>query len=278
MEDIKKVIEEIWDAKLHGCSNAEIGKNDIWVDQINRSIDLLESGIARVAEKDSMGEWVVNLWCKYAIMLYFSINKSFVTQSSVNDYFYYDKIPLRSVKIDNLEASNTRVVPGAIVRRGSFVGNSVILMPSFVNIGAYIGNGTMIDTWSTVGSCAQIGKNCHISGGVGIAGILEPIQNNPVIIEDNCFIGARSEIAEGVIIKENSVISMGVYIGASTKILDRDTGSVTYGIIPSGSVVVPGSILCKENQNISLYCVVIVKKVDAKTKAKTSLNELLRSQ
>jgi len=241
---------------------------------VETAIDMLDRGQARVAEKVD-GEWVVNQWLKKAVLLSFAIRDNGIMPGGETNY--YDKVESKFADYDEarFKEDGFRVVPPAAVRKGSFIAPSVVLMPSYVNIGAYVDSGTMVDTWATVGSCAQIGKNVHLSGGVGIGGVLEPIQAGPVIIEDNCFIGARSEIVEGVVVEEGSVISMGVYIGQSTKILDRETGEVTYGRIPAGSVVVSGSIPSKDGSH-SLYCAVIVKKVDAKTRSKTGLNELLR--
>jgi 2,3,4,5-tetrahydropyridine-2-carboxylate N-succinyltransferase len=245
---------------------------------IEECIELLDSGQARVAEKRD-GQWTVNQWLKKAVLLYFRTHDNSVIDAGYTRFF--DKVPLkyaaRSQADDGaaLRDGGTRVVPPAVARRGSYIAPNVVLMPSYVNIGAYVDSGTMVDTWATVGSCAQIGKNVHLSGGVGIGGVLEPLQANPVIIEDNCFIGARSEVVEGVIVEENSVISMGVYLGQSTKIYDRETGEVSYGRIPAGSVVVAGNLPSKDGSH-SLYCAVIVKKVDAKTRAKVGLNELLR--
>lgn len=241
---------------------------------ILEAIELLDSGEARVAEKTN-GEWVVNQWLKKAVLLSFAIRDNAIIDGGETNYF--DKVPSKFEDYDQARFANEgfRVVPPATARKGSFIAPSVVLMPSYVNIGAYVDSGTMVDTWATVGSCAQIGKNVHLSGGVGIGGVLEPIQAGPVIIEDNCFIGARSEVVEGVVVEEGSVISMGVYLGQSTKIFDRETGEVTYGRIPAGSVVVSGSIPSKDGSH-SLYCAVIVKKVDAKTRSKTALNDLLR--
>ena len=238
-------------------------------------IEQLNNGSLRVAQKDS-GTWVVNQWVKKAVLLSFRLEDN-VAMPAGADLQFYDKVPTKfaNYTADDFVKGGFRVVPPAVARRGSFLGKNVILMPSFVNIGAYVDDGTMVDAWATVGSCAQIGKNVHLSGGVGIGGVLEPMQANPTIIEDNCFIGARSEIVEGVIVEENSVISMGVYIGQSTKIYDRATGEVTYGRIPSGSVVVSGNLPSADGK-YSLYCAVIVKRVDAKTRAKTGINELLR--
>ncbi|MFT5135796.1 MAG: 2,3,4,5-tetrahydropyridine-2-carboxylate N-succinyltransferase [Arenicella sp.] len=238
------------------------------------AIELLDSGHARVAEKID-GEWRVNLWLKKAVLLSFAIRDNEIIDGGDTNYF--DKVPSKFADYteSQFQAGGFRVVPPAAVRKGAYIAPGVVIMPGYVNIGAYVDSGSMVDTWTTVGSCAQIGKNVHLSGGVGIGGVLEPIQAGPVIIEDNCFIGARSEIVEGVVVEEGSVISMGVYIGQSTKILDRETGEVSYGRIPAGSVVVSGSIPSKDKSH-SLYCAVIVKKVDAKTRSKTALNDLLR--
>ena len=241
---------------------------------LDECLELLDSGRARVAEKVN-GAWRVNEWLKKAVLLYFRTHDNALIDGGHTRYF--DKVPLKYAGRDeaSIRASGTRVVPDAVVRKGSYVGPDVVLMPSFVNIGAFVDAGTMVDTWATVGSCAQIGRNVHLSGGVGIGGVLEPLQASPTIIEDNCFIGARSEIVEGVIVEENSVISMGVYIGQSTKIYDRATGEVSYGRVPAGSVVVSGNLPSTDGK-YSLYCAVIVKRVDAQTRAKTSINELLR--
>jgi len=242
---------------------------------IEDALALMESGKRRVAEPGGKGEWRVNLWLKKAVLLYFRINESRVI--GTDPWPAFDKVPLRFEGFDEFRFSmlGARVVPGAIVRRGAHIGKEVVLMPSFVNIGAHVGSGTMVDTWATVGSCAQIGRNVHISGGAGIGGVLEPLQAAPTIVEDGCFIGARSEVVEGVIVEKGSVIGMGVFIGRSTRIYDRATGKVSYGRVPAGSVVVSGSLLAKDGSH-SLYAAVIVKHVDAKTRAKTSINELLR--
>ena len=234
----------------------------------------LNAGRLRVAEKID-GTWVTHQWLKKAVLLYFRAHDNGVIDGGATSYF--DKVPTRFAGLSDAEfrQGGFRVVPPAVARTGSFIGRNVVLMPSYVNIGAYVDEGTMVDTWATVGSCAQIGKNVHLSGGVGIGGVLEPLQANPTIIEDNCFVGARSEIVEGVIVEENSVISMGVFIGASTKIYDRAAGQVHYGRVPAGSVVVPGSLPSADG-TYSLACAVIVKRVDAQTRAKTSINELLR--
>jgi 2,3,4,5-tetrahydropyridine-2-carboxylate N-succinyltransferase len=246
---------------------------------IEECIELLDSGQARVAEKRD-GQWTVNQWLKKAVLLYFRTHDNAVIDAGYTRFF--DKVPLKYAarsQADEGEAlrnSGARVVPPAIARRGSYIASNVVLMPSYVNIGAYVDSGTMVDTWSTVGSCAQIGKNVHLSGGVGIGGVLEPLQAAPTIIEDNCFIGARSEVVEGVIVEEGSVISMGVFIGQSTKIYDRVTGQILQGRVPAGSVVVSGNLPSSDGR-YSLYCAVIVKRVDAQTRAKTSINELLRA-
>ena len=241
---------------------------------VEHAIALLDSGKARVADKRD-GRWQVNQWLKKAVLLSFRINDNKPLEAGYTRF--YDKVPLKYADYDEarFRAEGVRVVPHAIVRRGAFVASSSILMPSYVNVGAYVGEGTMVDTWATVGSCAQIGRNVHLSGGAGIGGVLEPLQASPTIIEDNCFIGARSEIVEGVIVEEGAVISMGVFIGASTRIYDRERDEVSYGRVPAGAVVVPGSLPSKDGR-YALNCAVIVKRVDAQTRAKTSLNELLR--
>ena len=241
---------------------------------VEQTIAQLDAGTLRVAEKRA-GTWVVHQWVKKAVLLSFRLNDNAPLQGGFGQF--YDKVPNKFAAWDAaaFERSGVRVVPPAVARRGSFVARNVVMMPSFVNIGAYVDEGTMVDTWVTVGSCAQIGRHVHLSGGVGIGGVLEPLQANPTIIEDNCFIGARSEIVEGVIVEENSVISMGVYISQSTKIYDRATGEVSYGRVPAGSVVVAGNLPSADGK-YSLYCAVIVKKVDAGTRAKTAINELLR--
>ncbi len=243
---------------------------------VEQVIAELNGGRLRVAERRGVGDWQVNQWVKKAVLLSFRLSDN--KPMHAGDLGFYDKVPTKFAHLDEaqLKASGVRIVPPAVARRGSYLGKNVVLMPSYVNIGAYVDEGTMVDTWATVGSCAQIGKGVHLSGGVGIGGVLEPLQANPTIIEDNCFIGARSEVVEGVIVEENSVISMGVYIGQSTKIYDRATGTVSYGRIPAGSVVVSGNLPAADGSH-SLYCAVIVKKVDAGTRAKTSINELLRT-
>ncbi len=244
-------------------------------DAVEQSMAMLNTGEARVAEKID-GEWVVHQWLKKAVLLNFRLYNNDVIDGAESKYF--DKVALKyaDYTAEQFAADGVRVVPPATVRTGTFIGKNAVLMPSYVNIGAYVGEGTMVDTWATVGSCAQIGKNVHLSGGVGIGGVLEPLQANPTIIEDNCFIGARSEIVEGVIVEEGAVISMGVYIGQSTRIYDRETGEVHYGRVPAGAVVVPGNLPSADGK-YSLYAAIIVKKVDAKTRAKVGINELLRS-
>ncbi len=243
---------------------------------VNTVIAELNAGRLRVAERQGVGQWTTNQWIKKAVLLSFRLNDNEISRAG--DLAFYDKVRTKFTHLgeEELRAAGVRVVPPGVARRGSYLAKNVVLMPAYVNIGAYVDEGTMVDTWSTVGSCAQIGKNVHLSGGVGIGGVLEPLQANPTIIEDNCFIGARSEVVEGVIVEENSVISMGVYIGQSTKIYDRATGEVSYGRIPAGSVVVSGNLPSSDGK-YSLYCAVIVKKVDAQTRAKTSINELLRA-
>jgi len=271
-ESFEKTINEAWDKKsqINSKSNKKL------LNSISKTIDLLDSGKIRVAEKKG-DEWIVNQWIKKTILLSFRINKMKASKGPYATWF--DKIEGKTQKWSEkkLIQAGFRSVPNGVVRKGAFIAKNVVLMPSFVNLGAYVDEGTMIDTWASVGSCAQVGKNCHISGGAGIGGVLEPLQANPVIIEDNCFVGARAEIAEGVIVEKGSVLSMGVYIGASTKIVDRASGKIIYGKVPAYSVVVPGTIPNKNNPDgPSLYCVIIVKKVDEKTRSKTSINDLLR--
>lgn len=242
---------------------------------LDECLELLDSGAARVAEPHADG-WRVNDWLKKAVLLYFRAHDNRLIEGGHTRFF--DKVPLKYSAMDEtaLRAGGARIVPDAIVRKGAYIGPNVVLMPSFVNIGAYVGEGTMVDTWATVGSCAQIGRNVHLSGGVGIGGVLEPLQATPTVIEDDCFIGARSEIVEGVVVERGAVISMGVFIGQSTRIYDRETGVVTQGRVPAGSVVVPGSLPSRDGK-YSLACAVIVKRVDAQTRSKTSINELLRT-
>ena len=245
------------------------------VEAVEEVIAGLNRGAMRVATRDGIGQWTTHQWIKKAVLLSFRLKDNVVMRAG--DLGFYDKVQTKFSHLDEaqMKATGVRVVPPAVARRGSYIAKGVVLMPSYVNIGAYVDEGSMVDTWATVGSCAQIGKNVHLSGGVGIGGVLEPMQAGPTIIEDNCFVGARSEVVEGVVVEENSVISMGVYIGQSTKIYDRATGTVSYGRIPAGSVVVSGNLPSADGK-YSLYCAVIVKRVDAQTRAKTSLNELLR--
>ena len=271
MADLKTVIEQAFENRASispKTASAEVR------DAVDETIQQLDSGVARVAAKTGT-EWTTNEWLKKAVLLSFRLSDNEVIRDGYTNYF--DKVDSKFAAYGDADfkSGGFRVVPPAAVRRGAFIAKNVVLMPSYVNLGAYVDGGTMVDTWATVGSCAQIGKNVHLSGGVGIGGVLEPLQATPTIIEDNCFIGARSEIVEGVIVGEGSVISMGVYIGQSTKIYNRDTDEVMYGKIPPGSVVVSGN-LPSANGKYSLYCAVIVKNVDAKTRAKTSINELLR--
>ncbi|CAM3443216.1 2,3,4,5-tetrahydropyridine-2,6-dicarboxylate N-succinyltransferase [Bordetella sputigena] len=270
--DLQTTIEQAWEARASLTptdASAEVRE------AVEHTIDALDAGRLRVADK-ATGEWIVHQWIKKAVLLSFRLQDNAVMGQAPLQF--YDKVPLKFSEYGNaaFQHGGYRVVPPAVARRGAFIGRNVVLMPSYVNLGAYVDEGTMVDTWATVGSCAQIGKNVHLSGGVGIGGVLEPLQANPTIIEDNCFIGARSEIVEGVIVEENSVLSMGVYLSQSTKIFDRATGKISYGRIPSGSVVVPGSLPAADGSH-SLYCAVIVKRVDAQTRAKTSINDLLRA-
>jgi len=272
MSELQSIIETAFEERM------SITPNSVSTEVKNAVLDALEmlnNGSARVAEKVA-GEWVVHQWLKKAVLLSFRIWDNEVVDGGESKYF--DKVPLKynDYSQEMFEADGVRIVPPATVRTGSYVGKNVVVMPSYVNIGAYVDEGTMVDTWATVGSCAQIGKNVHLSGGVGIGGVLEPLQAGPTIIEDNCFIGARSEIVEGVVIEEGSVISMGVYIGQSTRIFDRETGEIHYGRVPAGSVVVSGNLPSKCG-TYSLYAAIIVKKVDAKTRAKVGINALLRS-
>ena len=272
LDKLEKIINESFENKDKISPNSDKSV----IDAIEQTIELTDQGKIRVAEKKN-NLWVVNQWVKKAILLSFKVNKMEILRGPYTSW--YDKVPGKSVnwKEEDWKKAGYRQVPNGVVRKGSFVAKNAVLMPCFVNLGAYVDEGTMIDTWASVGSCAQVGKNCHVSGGAGIGGVLEPLQADPVIIEDNCFIGARSEIAEGVLVEEGAVISMGVYIGASTKIVDRTTGEIIYGKVPSYSVVVPGSLPNKKNPDgPSLYCAVIVKKVDEKTRSKTSINDLLR--
>ncbi len=271
MSQLEKIINDAFEQRAEitpASVSAEIR------DAVEETINLLDSGTLRVAEKVN-GDWVVNQWLKKAVLLSFRINENRIMEGG--NTRYYDKVESKfaSYTPDDFAKAGIRVVPNAVARHGSYIAPGAILMPSYVNIGAYVDSGTMVDTWVTVGSCAQIGKNVHLSGGVGIGGVLEPLQANPTIIGDNCFIGARSEIVEGVIVEDGCVISMGVYIGQSTKIFNRMTGEITYGRIPAGSVVVSGNLPSADGK-YSLYCAVIIKQVDEKTRSKTGINELLR--
>jgi 2,3,4,5-tetrahydropyridine-2-carboxylate N-succinyltransferase len=268
---LQSTIESAWDARADlSPSVAPAAVREAVADVLAG----LDSGSLRVAEKTG-GDWVVHQWVKKAVLLSFRLQDNAVIESGA--LRFYDKVDSKFADYDAraFAEGGFRVVPAATVRRGAYIGRNVVLMPSFVNIGAWVGEGTMVDTWATVGSCAQIGRNVHLSGGVGIGGVLEPLQANPTIIEDNCFIGARSEVVEGVVVEEGSVLSMGVFVSQSTRIFDRDTGQVSYGRIPAGSVVVPGTLPSSDGSH-SLYCAVIVKRVDAQTRAKTGINELLR--
>ncbi len=271
MAELSGVIEAAWERR--GEISADAAEAPLR-EAVEECIAGLDSGRFRVAEPQD-GRWVVNEWLKKAVLLSFRLNDTSVVEAGHTKF--YDKVPLKyaGYSAEDFAESGTRVVPDAIVRRGAYVAPDVVLMPSYVNIGARVDRGSMIDTWATVGSCAQVGRNVHLSGGAGLGGVLEPLQATPTIIEDDCFIGARSEIVEGVIVERGSVISMGVYIGASTRIYDRETGEIVTGRVPAGSVVVPGSLPARDGTH-SLYCAVIVKKVDEKTRARTSLNELLR--
>jgi 2,3,4,5-tetrahydropyridine-2-carboxylate N-succinyltransferase len=275
--DLQRTIDAAWESR-DGVNSATTGAVR---EAVESALNLLDSGKARVAEKID-GEWVVHQWLKKAVLLSFRLNDMTTIGGAPGGASWWDKVPSKFAGMDDaaFRAAGFRAVPGAIVRHSAYIAPGVVLMPSFVNLGAYVDSGTMVDTWATVGSCAQIGKNVHLSGGVGIGGVLEPLQANPVIIEDNCFIGARSEVVEGVIVGEGSVLSMGVFIGASTKIIDRSTGQVHIGRVPPYSVVVPGAMPGKPlpdgSPGPSLYCAVIVKTVDAQTRSKTSINDLLR--
>ena len=277
MSDLTKTIDDAFE-KRNEMSPSTTGAVR---DAVDEALDMLDRGDQRVAEKQN-GEWQVNQWLKKAVLLSFRLNDMWPITGGPGGASWWDKVPSKfdGWGANRFRAAGFRAVPGSIVRRSAYIAPNVVLMPSFVNLGAYVGEGTMVDTWATVGSCAQIGKHVHLSGGVGIGGVLEPLQANPVIIEDNCFIGARSEVVEGVVVREGSVLSMGVFISASTKIVDRETGEIFMGEVPAYSVVVPGSMPGKPMKNgqpgPSLYCAVIVKRVDAQTRSKTSINELLR--
>jgi 2,3,4,5-tetrahydropyridine-2-carboxylate N-succinyltransferase len=269
---LENIINDAWENRAG--VNTESATKELR-DAVDHVIAELDAGRLRVATRAGVGRWTTHQWIKKAVLLSFRLSDNVIMRSG--DLGYYDKVPTKFAHAteEEMRASGIRVVPPAVARRGCFIAKNAILMPSYVNVGAYVDEGSMVDTWATVGSCAQIGKGVHLAGGVGIGGVLEPVQANPTIIEDNCFIGARSEIVEGVIVEENSVISMGVYIGQSTRIYDRSNGEVSYGRVPAGSVVVSGNLPSSDGK-YSLYCAVIVKRVDAQTRMKTSLNDLLR--
>ena len=271
-DNLQAIIDAAWENRANLSPSA--APKEV-LNAVEHAIEQLNNGTLRVATQQGVGQWTVHQWLKKAVLLSFRLKDNELMRAG--ELGFYDKVSTKFAHLSDQEmrATGVRVVPPAVARRGSFIAKGAILMPSYVNIGAYVDEGTMVDTWAAVGSCAQIGKNVHLSGGVGIGGVLEPMQANPTIIEDNCFIGARSEVVEGVIVEENSVLSMGVYIGQSTPIYDRELDTVTYGRIPAGSVVVSGN-LPKAGGKYSLYCAVIVKRVDAKTRATTSLNDLLR--
>ena len=274
-QQLQTIIDNAWEQRAE-LSPAAAPKEIM--DAVEHVIAQLNNGHLRVASRDGVGQWTVHQWLKKAVLLSFRLNDNVPVHAG--DLAFYDKVKTKFSRLSEaeLKATGVRVVPPAVARRGSFIASGAILMPSYVNIGAYVDSGTMVDTWATVGSCAQIGKNVHLSGGVGIGGVLEPLQANPTIIEDNCFIGARSEVVEGVIVEENSVLGMGVYIGQSTPIFDRATGEISYGRVPSGSVVVSGNLPKKaaNGADYSMYAAIIVKRVDAQTRSKTSINDLLR--
>ncbi|ANY62396.1 2,3,4,5-tetrahydropyridine-2,6-dicarboxylate N-succinyltransferase [Comamonas aquatica] len=274
-QQLQQIIETAWDNRAE-LSAASAPKEV--VEAVEFALQQLDNGTLRVASREGVGQWTVHQWLKKAVLLSFRLNDNKLMSAGALNFF--DKVPTKYEGLSeaDIAATGVRVVPPAVARRGSFIAKGAILMPSYVNIGAYVDSGTMVDTWATVGSCAQVGKNVHLSGGVGLGGVLEPLQANPTIIEDNCFIGARSEVVEGVIVEENSVISMGVYIGQSTPIFNRETGEITYGRVPAGSVVVSGNLpkKTKDGKDYSMYAAIIVKTVDAKTRSTTSLNDLLR--
>ena len=277
--DLQATIDDAWEAR----DNVTLaGKGDVR-DAVETALDLLDTGQVRVAERRGVGDWKVNQWLKKAVLLSFRLNDIETISGGPGGASWFDKVQSKFAGWDEarFRQAGFRAVPNCVVRRSAYIAPGAVLMPSFVNLGAYVGGGTMVDTWVTIGSCAQIGKDCHISGGVGIGGVLEPLQAEPVIVEDNCFIGARSEVAEGVIVEEGSVLSMGVFIGASTKIVDRTTGEIHFGRVPAYSVVVPGALpgkpLSDGSPGPNLYCAVIVKTVDERTRSKTSINELLRN-
>ena len=277
MNELQSIIDQAWEdrATINARTSGDVRN------AVDKALDLLDAGEARVAEKID-GKWTVHQWLKKAVLLYFRLNDMARISGGPDGAPWFDKVPAKTQNWDDahFRKAGFRAVPGCVVRRSAYIAPEAVLMPSFVNMGAYVDSGTMIDTWATVGSCAQIGKNCHISGGAGIGGVLEPIQAEPVIVEDHCFIGARSEVAEGVIVEQGSVLAMGVYLGASTRIIERDTGKIHVGRVPAYSVVVPGNLpgrpLPDGSPGPSLYCAVIVKRVDAQTRAKTSINDLLR--
>ena len=271
-DQLQSIIDNAWENRAN--ITAAVAPKEIR-DAVEHVLAELDAGRLRIATREGVGQWTVHQWIKKAVLLSFRLRDNALMQAG--DLTFFDKVPTKfgGMSEAELQATGVRVVPPAVARRGSFIAKGAILMPSYVNIGAYVDEGTMVDTWATVGSCAQVGKNVHLSGGVGLGGVLEPLQAGPTIIEDNCFIGARSEIVEGVVVEENSVISMGVYIGQSTPIYDRTTGQISYGRVPAGSVVISGS-LPKDDGKYSLYAAIIVKRVDAQTRAKTSLNDLLR--
>jgi 2,3,4,5-tetrahydropyridine-2-carboxylate N-succinyltransferase len=274
-QQLQSIIDNAWDNRANISPSA--APKEV-VDAVEHVIAELNNGKLRVASREGVGQWTVHQWIKKAVLLSFRLKDNALIQSG--DLNFFDKVPTKFEGMSEAEiaATGVRVVPPAVARRGSFIAKGAILMPSYVNIGAYVDEGTMVDTWATVGSCAQVGKNVHLSGGVGLGGVLEPLQANPTIIEDNCFIGARSEVVEGVIVEENSVLGMGVYIGQSTPLFNRETGEITYGRVPSGSVVVSGNIpkKTKDGKDYSMYAAIIVKRVDAQTRSKTSINDLLR--
>lgn len=276
--DIQQIIDHAWEER------ADIGLHTAGEirEAVEETLNLLDKGEVRVATRNEKGVWQTHQWVKKAVLLSFKMHDTMLLEGGAaqrdHSSGWFDKVPskFQGWDAERFRKAGFRAVPGALVRHSAYIASSVVLMPSFVNVGAYVDEGTMVDTWATVGSCAQIGKRCHISGGVGIGGVLEPVQGNPVILEDDVFVGARSEIAEGVIVEQGAVISMGVYLGASTKIIDRETGKISYGRVPAYSVVVPGSLPGKKPDSPSLYCAVIVKKVDEKTRSKTAINDLLR--
>ncbi|MEM5518550.1 2,3,4,5-tetrahydropyridine-2,6-dicarboxylate N-succinyltransferase [Henriciella sp. AS95] len=271
---LAKIVDTAWEERA-GVSTDTKGEVR---EAVEEALAMLDAGKARVAEKGADGDWVVNQWLKKAVLLSFRLNANGPIKGGPGESTWWDKVPSKfdGWSADDFEASGLRAVPNAVARRGSYIASGVVLMPSFVNIGAYVDEGTMVDTWATVGSCAQIGKGVHLSGGAGIGGVLEPLQANPTIIEDNCFIGARAEVAEGVIVREGSVLAMGTYLSQSTKIVDRQTGEVHMGEVPAYSVIVPGTMPSGDNKSPSLYCAVIIKTVDERTRSKTGINELLR--